>query len=114
MGTKYILKMRHLGIMLDSKLDWYPHTLLLESKTLRICNNLAGCSRASWEMSYSNLVTVYSHAILPTITYTAESWTNRFPKELKTNCNKSRDPFLYLQPKSTELFYKRPSQQSLE
>ena len=47
-GLNIVSKMRHLGIMLDSKLEWYPHTQLLESKTLRIRNNLARCSRASW------------------------------------------------------------------
>jgi hypothetical protein len=29
-GIKTVLKMRYLGVMLNCKLDWYPHTQYLE------------------------------------------------------------------------------------
>ena len=71
-GLKVVSKMRYLGLMLDSKLDWYPHTQYLENKVLLIRNNLVHCSKATWGMSFYNLMTVYKYAILPAITYALE------------------------------------------
>ena len=31
-GLKVVTKMKYLGIMLDSKMDWFPHTQYLEKK----------------------------------------------------------------------------------
>ena len=45
---KVVNKMKYLGVMLDSKLHWFPHTLFLENKLLHIRNNLARCSKAKW------------------------------------------------------------------
>ena len=55
--------MKYLGIMLDCKMDWFPHTQYLENKLLHIRNNLARCSKPRWGLSYANLVTVYKLAI---------------------------------------------------
>jgi hypothetical protein len=67
--------MRHLGVTLDCKLDWYPHTQHLENKLLRIRNSLVCCSKATWGMSFHNLMTRYKCAILQTITYASEAWS---------------------------------------
>jgi len=72
--------MKYLGIMLDCKFDWFPHTQYLENKLLYIRNNLVRCSRATWDISYANLDTVYKHAILPIITYAAEAWHSSISK----------------------------------
>jgi hypothetical protein len=66
--------MKYLRIILDCKMDWFPHTQYLEKKLLHIRNNLARCSKTSWGLSYSSLVTIYKYAILPAITYAAEAW----------------------------------------
>jgi hypothetical protein len=57
-----VSRTKYLGVMLDSKLDWFPHKLHIENKLLHIRNNLVRCSKAIWGLSYSNMVTVYKHA----------------------------------------------------
>jgi hypothetical protein len=39
-GISVVSKMRYIGIILDSKLNWYPQTQYMESKLLRIQNSL--------------------------------------------------------------------------
>jgi hypothetical protein len=90
-----VSRMKYLGVMLDYKLDWFPHTLYLENKLLHIRNNLVRCSKATWGISYYNLATVYKHAVLPVITYAAEAWHSLISKCAKKICNRSRDPFSY-------------------
>jgi hypothetical protein len=46
-GINVVSKMKYLEIMLDSKLDWYPHTKYLENKLLLIRNSLVRCSKAT-------------------------------------------------------------------
>jgi ribonuclease HI len=82
-GLKVVSKMKYLGLMLDSKLDWYPHTQYLENKVALIRNNLVRCSRATWGMSFYNLMTVYKYGILPVIIYASEAWSTLISKRAK-------------------------------
>ena len=93
-GLKVATKMKYLGIMLDSKMDWFPHTQYLENKLLHIRNNLARCSKATWDVSYANLVIIYKHAILPTITYTAVEWYSTTSKRAKNKLQQIQRSFL--------------------
>ena len=77
---KVVTKMKYLGIVIDSKLDWYPHTQHLECKALAIRNSLVRCSKSTWGISYHNLMTIYRHAILPQITYASEIWYTKISK----------------------------------
>jgi len=88
-GLKIATKMKYLGIMIDSKMDWFPHTQYLENKLLHIRNNLACCSKATWGVSYANLVT-----ILPTITYAAEAWYSKISKRAKHTLQQIQRSFL--------------------
>jgi len=72
-GINGVSKMRYFGIILDCKLDWFPHTQYLENKLLPIRNSLVRCSKAIQDMSFHNLMTVYKHVILPAITYASEA-----------------------------------------
>jgi hypothetical protein len=83
-GIKIVSKMRHLGETLDCKLDWYPHTQHLENKLLRIRNSLVRCSKATWGMSFHNLMTSYKCAILQAITYASEAWSISISKRDKS------------------------------
>ena len=53
-GIQIVSQTKYLGVTIDCKLDWYPHTLYLERKVLRIQNSLARCSTATWGMTYHN------------------------------------------------------------
>jgi hypothetical protein len=75
--------MSYLGVILDCKLDWFPHSHL-ELKLLRIRNRLVRCSKASSDMSFRNLLTIYKHAILPAITYASEAWSTKTTKRARS------------------------------
>jgi hypothetical protein len=76
--------MRYLRIMLDSKLDWYPHTQYLENKLLCIRNSLVRCSKATWGMPFYNLMTIYKYTMFPAITYASEAWSTLISRRAKT------------------------------
>jgi len=80
--------------MLDCKLDWYPHTKNLENKLLRIRNNLVRCSKATWGMSFHNLLTIYKYAILQAITYASEAWSISLSKRAKSKLQQIQRSFL--------------------
>jgi hypothetical protein len=86
--------MKYLGIMLDSKMDWFTHTQYLENKLLYIRNNLARCSKATWGLLYANLVTIYKHATLLAITYAAEAWHSSTAKRAKNKLQQIQRTFL--------------------
>jgi hypothetical protein len=73
-------QMKYLGVTLDFKMDWYPHTLYLERKLPLIRNSLSRCSKATWGLTYHNLLTIYKHAIFPGIMYAAEAWRTSLSK----------------------------------
>ena len=58
-GINVVSRMSYLGVILDRKLDWFPHSQHLEIKLLLIHNNLVRCSKATWGMSFYNLLTIY-------------------------------------------------------
>jgi hypothetical protein len=93
-GINVVSKMRYLGIILDCKLDWYPHIQYLENKLLRIRNSLVRCSKATCGMSFHNLMTVYKHAILPAITYASETWSITITKRAKCKLQQIQISFL--------------------
>jgi hypothetical protein len=80
---KIVTQVKYLGVTLDSKLDWYPHTMYLENKVLSIRNNFVRCSTANWGLSFHNLLTIYNCAVLPVITYASESWCTSLSKQAK-------------------------------
>ena len=80
--------------MLDSRLDWFPHTLFLENKIQHIRNNLARYSKAKWGLSYANLKIIYKHAILPVITHAAEAWHHLIAKRAKHKLHQIQRSYL--------------------
>ena len=89
-----VSKIKYLGVIIDSKLDWFPHTQFLENKLTRIRNNLVRCSRATWGISYYNLKILYEYAILPVITYAAEVWSTKVSKRASTKLTHIQRSFL--------------------
>jgi ribonuclease HI len=108
-GINVVSKMRYLRIMLDSQLDWYPHTQYLENKLLHIRNSLICCSKATWGMSFYNLMAIYKYAILPAITYTSEAWSTSISKRVKIKLQKIQRSFLTFITKA----YRRVSHEAL-
>jgi len=99
-GINVVSKMRYLGIILDFKLDWYPHTQYLENKLLRIRNSLVRCSKATCGKSFHNLMTVYKYAILPAIRYASEAWSTTIYKRAKSKLQQIQRSFLIFITKS--------------
>jgi hypothetical protein len=101
--------MRYLGVMLDCKLDWYPHTQYPESKLPRIRNSLVRCSKATWGMSFHNLMTIYKCAILPATTYASEVRSISISKRAKCKLQQIQRSFLIFITKA----YKTVSHEAL-
>ena len=97
---KVVSKMKYLGVMLDSKLDWFPHSIYLENKLLGIRNNLVRCSKATWGISFHNLKSIYNHAILPAITYAAEVWFTKISARANKKLQQIQRSFLIFLTKS--------------
>jgi hypothetical protein len=57
-GINVLSKMRYRLVILECKLDWSPHSHHLELKLLRIRNRIVRCSKATWGMSFHNLLTI--------------------------------------------------------
>ena len=87
---KVVSKIKYLGVMLDSKLDWFLHSIYLENKLLDIRNNLVRCSKKTWGFSSHNLLLIYKLAILPVITLLKPGLL-RYPLEQTKNYKKFRD-----------------------
>ncbi|KAJ4425419.1 hypothetical protein ANN_28034 [Periplaneta americana] len=109
-GLNEVTKMKYLGIILDSKLDWYPHTLLLENKILYIRKNLVRCSKAPWGMQFHHLMTIYHHSILVAIMYTAEAWFSLTSRRARHKLLQIQQTFLIFSTKA----YKTVSSFSLQ
>ena len=101
--------MKYLGVTLDCKLDWYPHTQYLENKMLLIRNSLVRCSTATWGMTFHNLMTIYKYDILPVITYASEAWSTSVSKRAKSKLQQIRRAFLIFITKA----YKSVSNEAL-
>lgn len=86
--------------MIDSKLDWYPHVLHLERKTLAIRNSLVRCSKATWGISFHNLMILYNNAILPIISYAAEIWSIQTSRRTKLKLQQIQRSFLLFSTKA--------------
>jgi hypothetical protein len=108
-GIKLVSKMRYLEVMLDCKLDWYPHAQYLDNKFLHIHNSLVRCSKATWGMSFYNLMTAYTYTILPAITYVSEAWSTLISKRAKSKLQQVQRSFLVLITKA----YRRVSHKAL-
>ena len=106
---KIVTQIKYLGVILDSKLDWYPHTLYLENKVLSIRNNLVRCSTANWGLTFHNLLTIYKCAILPVITYASEAWCTTVSKKAKGKLQQIQRAYLLFITKA----YKTVSNEAL-
>lgn len=93
-GINLVTHMKYLGVTLDSKMDWFPHMQHLENKLLRIRNNLVRCSKATWGVSFYNLLTLYNHAILPVMTYASEAWYTSISKRAKLKLGQIQRSYL--------------------
>jgi hypothetical protein len=99
-GINVASKMRYLGIILDCKLEWYPHTRYLENRLLLTRNSLFRCSKAIWSMSFHNRLTVYKHAILPGIIYASEAWGTTISKRAISKLQQIQRSFLISKTKA--------------
>ena len=108
-GIKIASQMKYLGVTLDSKLDWYPHTQYLENKVLRIRNSIVRCSTATWGITFHNLMTIYKYTILPVITYASEAWSISMSKRAKGKLQHIQTAFLISITKAYKTVSEAPS-----
>jgi ribonuclease HI len=65
---------KHLGIIIDSKLSWRKHTEYISTKGRLLTNNLIRFAKQKFGLNQKALETIYKGAVLPTITYASSVW----------------------------------------
>lgn len=71
---KRVNSLQYLGITLDHKLNWNIHIDRLQSKLLKLINNLSIAAKATWGLGTEALYILYKGAILPSLTYAINIW----------------------------------------
>jgi hypothetical protein len=80
-----VQKIKYLGIILDSKLNFREHIMCMSSKCTKLIHALSKSAKQSWGLSHAPLHTIYKGAILPLLLYGAPVWI----EVLKKECNKT-------------------------
>jgi hypothetical protein len=78
-------KIKYLGIIIDSKLNFRDHVIHISSKCNKLIYALSKSAKQSWGLSHAALHTIYKGAILPLLLYGAPVWIEALEKE----CNKT-------------------------
>jgi hypothetical protein len=71
---KQAQKIKHLGIIIDSKLNFREHIMYTASKCTILIHALSESAKHSLGLSYETLYTKYKGAILPLLLYGAPVW----------------------------------------
>jgi hypothetical protein len=79
-----IKKVKYLGIIFDSKLNFREHIIYVSSKCTKLIHALSKSAKQCWGQSHETLYTIYKGAILPLLLYGAPVWIEALGKE----CNK--------------------------
>ena len=80
-----VLKIKYLGIITDSKLNFREHVMHISSKCTKLIHTLSKSAKQHWGLSHAALYTIYKGAILPLLLYSALIWIKALEKE----CNKT-------------------------
>jgi hypothetical protein len=79
-----VQKVKYLGIIFDSKLNFREHIMYVSSKCTKLIHALSNSAKQCWGLSLEALYTIYKEAILPLLLYRALVWIEALGKE----CNK--------------------------
>jgi RNA binding protein fox-1 len=80
-----VQKIKYLGIIIDSKLNFRKHIMYTGSKCTKLIHALSKSTKHSWGLSHEALYTIYKGAILPLLLYGAPVQMEALEKE----CNKT-------------------------
>jgi hypothetical protein len=80
-----VQKIKYLGIIIDSKLNFRQHIMHISSKCTILIHALSKSAKQCWGQSHEALYTIYKGAILPLLLYGAPVWIDTLEKE----CNKT-------------------------
>jgi RNA binding protein fox-1 len=78
-------KIKYLGIIIDSKLNFREHFIHISSKCTKLIHALSMSAKQNWGLSHAALHIIYKGAILPLMLYRAPVWI----EALKKKCNKT-------------------------
>jgi hypothetical protein len=76
---------RHLAIILDSKLNFREHVMHITGKCNKSIHALANSAKLGWGLNHEALHTIYKGAILPLMLYGAPIWIPGNGKEMQQN-----------------------------
>jgi hypothetical protein len=80
-----VQKIKYLGIIIDSKLNFRDHIIHISSKCNKLVYALSKSAKQSWGLSHAALHTIHKGEILPLLLYGAPVWIEALEKE----CNKT-------------------------
>jgi hypothetical protein len=60
-----VQKIKYLGIIIDSKLNFREHIMYMSSKCTKLIHALSKSAKQSWGLSHEALHTIYKGAISP-------------------------------------------------
>jgi hypothetical protein len=85
MIIEQVQKMKYLGIIIDSKLNFREKIIHISSKGTKQMHALSKSAKQNWGLRHAALYTIYKGAILPIMLYGAPVWIDALKKE----CNKT-------------------------
>ena len=88
-----VQKIKYLGIIIDSKLNFREHIMHTTSKCTKLIHALSKSAKHSWGLSHEALYTIYKGAILALLLYGAPVWIEALEKECNKRVYKSTAPY---------------------
>ena len=84
-----VKKIKYLGIIIDSKLNFREHVLYVSNKCTKLIHALSKSAKQQWGLRHAALYTIYKGAILPLLLLGAPVWIEALDKESnKTGYNR--------------------------
>ena len=72
---------KHLGVIIDSKLTWRPHSTYIRGKVLKVTNYLLRFAKNKFGLNSDALRVIYKGAILPIIGYAVSVWADSLDRK---------------------------------
>ena len=76
-----VQKIRYLGIVIDSKINFREHILYTSQKCSKLIHALSRSAKMNWGLRSQALYTIYKGAILPLMIYGVPVWIKALEKE---------------------------------
>lgn len=86
-GQQLVLKdkLKHLGVIFDSKLNWRSHVNYVKQKAEKLINNLLRFGKVKFGLNSGAMEVIYKGAVLPMVGYAISVWSEAIDQKLVTD-----------------------------